>query len=287
MTSPTSQPPSEPGSPLSRASDAHQEWNRALIWGLGVSVGVHFLLLLVYPALVDRMEAHLPEIHRPDPELVDPGVELVLLDELTDLPEEPEEDELPQEVPVDSPPPDPDLPPAEPAEEVGVEPGEEEVDEPGPMDEDEVRRHVAELLRPQTPDPRLWRPDGQAYLELSDEERARLMIYGMMQDWNDSVAVAAALSEGARDWTYTDEEGRRWGLSPGRIHLGDFSVPLPFSFETPPGLRDRANRQQWINEDIARGAAAAAIRETWAERAQEIRRRMDEERERERSGGGG
>ena len=145
------------------------------------------------------------------------------------------------------------------------------------MDEEEDLT-VAERLQPRIIDPRLWLPINPDYTELTDQERAELLLRGMIQSWNDSMAVAEALSERAMDWTYTDDDGRRWGLSPGRLHLGDFSIPLPFSFALPPGRRETLADRQQIRDDLARGAATAIIRETWAERARAIRERLEAER---------
>lgn len=285
---PTPTPDSESPSDTSSSGGLGRE-RRALVWGVGISIAVHLILVALYPVILDRIDPGPSMVELPDRDRTEPSMEVVLLLE-TEPPDEtePEEEapapELPPDPePAEEPAPDPEAVPAPaPAEEGAPDPSPEELGE----EEEELRRHIAERLQPQTPDPRLWAFGDAEYMELSDEERAQLMIYGMLQDWNDSVAVAAALSERATDWTYTDDDGRRWGLSPGRIHLGDFSVPLPFTFDTPPGIRDRVNRDCWIAEDIARGAASQAIRQTWAERAREIRRRMDEERERERSGGG-
>jgi hypothetical protein len=146
--------------------------------------------------------------------------------------------------------------------------------------EEEDRRTAAERLRPQMGDPRLWAPLERALLDLSDVERAEIILRSMVLDWNDSLAVAVALSGDATDWTFTDEEGKRWGLSPGRLHLGDFSIPLPLSFQVPAGRREEFARRDWEMRDILRGTATAEVRRSWAERAREIRQRMDEERAR-------
>jgi len=271
--------PEVPAAPRTKGRGAPERESRAFRWGLGVSVAFHLLALLLYPLIMERITPEATPPTAPTPEVVERGMEVVAFREIPDEldPEEEEPDEVPEDPVVPTPvaPPAADVPAEDP---VDVEVAEPEMD-------DEDRRHIAERLQPQPGDPRLWAPLDQDYMDLSDEERAQLMLRGMLQDWNDSMAVAAALSDAARDWTYTDEEGRRWGLSPGRLHLGDFSVPLPFTFDTPPGLRDRARDRQWILEDLARGAASQAIRETWAERAREIRRRMDEERNRERGEG--
>ena len=137
---------------------------------------------------------------------------------------------------------------------------------------------VAERLQPRIVDSRLWLPLSGEYLGLTDEERAQILLRGMIRSWNDSMAVAEALSQRAMDWTYTDEEGRRWGLSPGRLHLGDFSIPIPFALAPPPGRRNVLADRQLIRDDIARGAVTSVIRETWAERARAIRERLEADR---------
>lgn len=291
---PTPGPDASPPPPVVQSGpEAHRRRGRTvLLWSAGISVGVHIILLALYPLFMASWTPPLRDA--PDRDRPEPGMEFVYLDERPDLPdpdpldEIPEEEpppELPEPEPEPEPEPAPD-PAAEPAVPVAPLPAQEEEEgEPEAVTEEELRRHVAELLQPQIPDSRLWRFGDRPYMELSDEERAQLMLAGMLRDWNDSIAVAAALSERAMDWTYTDDEGRRWGLSPGRLHLGDYAIPLPFTFGTPPGLRDRADRERWINEDLARGAASQMMRETWAERAREIRRRMDEERARQRGGG--
>lgn len=201
--------------------------------------------------------------------------------------------EVVEEAPAEEPAPVPEVVPEEPAvepEPPAPEPA--EVPRPAPPAEpadEEVERirgaTAGERLRPRMGDPRLWAPIDREYTELTDEERAELMLHGMIRTWSDSVAVAAALRADAMDWTHTDEDGRRWGLSPGRLHLGDFSIPLPFQFQSPAAHRERNAQRQWELDDILRGAAAAEVRETWAERAREIRERMEEDRRRNRGGG--
>ncbi len=246
-------------------------------------MGLHVIFLALYPLLMDRLPSD-PDITPDDePELVERGMEVIAFQELMD---EPEPEEEPEEVPEDPVVPTPVAPPPD-------DPADDPVDDPVAADpvevapDEEDRRHIAERLQPQTPDARLWAPLDADYMDLTEEERAQLFLYGMMQDWNDSVAVAAAMAERARDWTVTDSEGRRWGVSPGQLHLGDRTIPLPFNFEAPPAPGSVAAHRQWVYEDLMRGQALQSIRETWAERAQEIRRRMDEERDRQRGSGGG
>ena len=142
---------------------------------------------------------------------------------------------------------------------------------------------TAERMLPRIVDPRLWAPVELQGIELSDIERAELLLGGMIRSWNDSVAIALALSDRATDWTYTDGQGRRWGLSPGRLHLGDFSIPLPLVFRgsAEGSMLQRLERQEleWIRADLERGRIEGEIREVWAERAREMRQRLEAERQ--------
>ncbi len=280
MASPTPDP--DDGSAAPDVSSAPRRERRALTWGIGISIALHAVLLAVYPILMDRLPPPTDPVPDDDPELVERGMEVIAFQELLD---DPEPEEEPEELPDDPVIPTPVAPP--PDDPVDDPIDDPVADDPVEVETDEERRHIAERLQPQTPDGRLWAPLDADYMDLTEEEKAQLLLYGMMQDWNDSVAVAAAMAERARDWTVTDSEGRRWGISSGQLHLGDYSVPLPFSFDVPVAPGSTAAHRQWVYEDLIRGAATQAIRETWAERAQEIRRRMDEERDRQRGSGGG
>ena len=135
---------------------------------------------------------------------------------------------------------------------------------------------VAERLRPGEVDERLWRIDPDL-IELSDRELARLLLAWTIEELGDSALSAEARARAATDWTYTDSEGKRWGISAGRLHLGDLSIPLPFSFSAPPG--SEAARRAWEDAEIARAAASAAARANMQERVKAIRERRDRERE--------
>jgi hypothetical protein len=254
---------------------------RAVRWGLVASVGIHLLGLGLYPLFLASGRAGVAPA---TPRLQDPfdgRIRVLSVRELAlDLADIPDFRVLRAEPPRPLAPIRPPLPPQErgPGVPIPVTPAEEEA----AQQEAARSATVVERLQPTMGDPRLWAPVDREILALTDEERAEMLLRGMIRTWNDSIAVAAALSGQATDWTYTDDEGRRWGLSPGRLHLGDFSIPLPFSFQIPPGRREALARRQWEIDDIERGAVSAQIRETWAERAREIRERM----ERERRGGG-
>ncbi|MDP2958620.1 MAG: hypothetical protein Q8N53_19500 [Longimicrobiales bacterium] len=137
---------------------------------------------------------------------------------------------------------------------------------------------AAERLRPRLQDARLWAPLSRDINELTTEQRLELELAGRIVDWQDSLAVAAEMERALTDWTTTDAQGKRWGVSPGKIHLGDVTLPLPFMFGTPVGRRDEVNRRAWEWEEISRGAATGEVRDSWKDRAQAIRERRDRDR---------
>lgn len=288
MASPDRPVASAPSSAtLSR--DRHRGFPRAVRYGLLISIALHLILLLIYPSFVGIPSGTIlppsDEASPPPPE----GLRLLALRELPpgidaaeprpELPvtEVRDEDEEMERA-------DPFLPPpaVEPSAPGGVGGG-----TPAEQEEREEarRRSAAELLRPGTLDPALF---GDLELPpLSDEERYRLQLAGRLEAWQDSVRTEMERAARATDWSYTDEEGNRWGVSPGRIHLGKFSLPLPFAFSTPPGLRDEIQRRGWESSEIRRGAIEGEIFETQQERIREIRARREAERRDTLPPGGG
>lgn len=275
---------------------------RALRWGFAVSVVLHAVAIVLYPVLMDRTDPETRTAPDRAPQDVMPGLEVIVMRDGPDPGEEeaPDPEETPPELPDPEEPDDPD-PDPDPATDPAADPAADPPRLPADMlpvlpeipqvtalrDADEEELTAGERLRPRPGDPRLWAWLDPEVGQLTDQERAELLLEGLIATWNDSVAVAAALSDQQSDWTYVDEDGRRWGLSPGRLHLGDFSVPLPIQFDVPRFHRESHARRQWEIQDILRGATTAEIRETWSERAREIRERMDAERDRARQGGGG
>jgi hypothetical protein len=240
--------------------------------GLLASALVHLILLALYPALTGVPEGLFPAANSPPDDSAARGVELIelrefaLRDPILVVDPLPAIESPPPESAPDDPSPDDSAPTADALPPpVGDGFGEEE------------ELTIAERLQPRLGDPRVWAPIPSDYMELSDAENAEIILLGMLQSWNDSMAVAEALSDQARDWTFTDSSGRRWGLGPVRLYLGDFSIPLP-AFEFAPGLIEDRLNAGWIAGDLARGAAAAAIQETWSTRARVIRERMEAER---------
>jgi hypothetical protein len=99
-----------------------------------------------------------------------------------------------------------------------------------------------------------------------------------IQAYNDSVAAEVAAAERATDWTVRDKDGKRWGVSPGKLHLGDITLPLPLAFQPPPGRRDEYNSRIRSYNEIEQQSARAQIKDSFEERVKEIRKRKEQER---------
>ncbi len=237
-----------------------------LKWALAASAAFHVLLLLLYQSFfigVSRQEAR-------GPAAAEGRIQGIKIVRIVELPGSPDPDV------VTSPEEEVELPriQVEPIRgdvrgERGLEPS--SVNPSGP---------AAERLRPRAEDLRLWGPVDPALAEVSDLERARLGIEARLGAYNDSIAAFEGAAARALDWTTTDAQGNRWGVSPGRLHLGKFSIPIPNVIGlgvSQTQLQQLADRQ-WEWQEINRGAAAGAVRASWKERGEAIRERKDRER---------
>ena len=119
----------------------------------------------------------------------------------------------------------------------------------------------------------------QSRVELSLEQRLDLDLAARILQYQDSVEAVIAMGSTSTDWTYTDSEGKRWGVTPGAIHLGDITIPLPnFSLGSSKVAEQREVMRVW--DAMQRQAARAMIQDSWKDRAQAIRARRDRERAR-------
>ena len=109
-------------------------------------------------------------------------------------------------------------------------------------------------------------------------ETVRERVAGTLKVFNDSVAAALAAAEKATDWTVKDKDGKRWGVSPGKLHLGDVTLPLPLAFATPPGRRDEVAARNRSYNEIEQQAMRAQIKDSFEERVKAIRERKERER---------
>jgi hypothetical protein len=138
---------------------------------------------------------------------------------------------------------------------------------------------VQDRLRYRMGSGEVWRP--QAPLpadELSPDDVVRARVAAQLQQFNDSVAAEGAAAARATDWTVKDGNGGRWGVSPGSLHLGNVTVPLPFALSTPPGRREEVAGRIRSWTEIQDQAARAEGRQIFDDRVRAIRERADQER---------
>ncbi len=169
-----------------------------------------------------------------------------------------------------------------PAREVPVQ-GPERAD--GPSDEGPAEARdagvgvrAAEVMRVRSSDHRLWRAALPELFELTEAERLQLELAGLLEAWHDSVAIALASESALTDWTMTDGDGNRWGISQGKLHLGSLTLPLPVYFGGNSWQRERATRRAWEDADILNNLNSQAARASWGERAKAIRERKERQR---------
>lgn len=251
----------------SSAADRREEsqrWRRrrdrrGLYVALAASALAHVLLVVLYPFFSGRRPARPLAHHRP-PVREAEGIRVVRIVEVT-TPEA--------------------AAPGDPFELADVE--EPEVVAEGPALADELRLRSPypfsaawERLRLGRGDTRLWLPVDPALAAPTPEQILELRLAVAIEAGNDSAAAEAERARRALDWTHTDGDGRRWGVSPGKIHLGDLTVPLPFGFGPPPDYE--GDRAEWAFRmtDIERAASTLAVRRSWADRRAAMKKRREE-----------
>ena len=235
---------------------------RALAAGIGASAALHVFFVLIYSVVVNQWGPAetviaVESVSRFTSDMRVVRVVEIALPELSVAP--PEVPELTAEAP-------PDFDAGPP---VGVD-----VD----LDEPPRSRRAADVLRVRSSDARLWREAMPELFELTDAERMQLELAGRLEEWTDSVAEVVAAEYALTDWTTTDDQGRRWGVSPGQLHLGSITLPLPFYFGGNAMQREQAARRAWEDQDILNGANGQAVRSSWRERAEAIRNRRNRDR---------
>jgi hypothetical protein len=75
--------------------------------------------------------------------------------------------------------------------------------------------------------------------ELTDVERYLVEFHRRLQALNDSIQGDADREARLRDWTWTDRNGREWGIRDGKIVIDGKEIPIPVG--APFGDRDQEN----------------------------------------------
>lgn len=263
MTQPA---PTPTGGRASR-SDRRRRERRVLFIGLAVSLVVHVIAVGVFggwlqPDPAPPTTATTPRVYVPPS-----GMRVV---EIAGAPE-PEAAEQP-EAPR-RPDPSPELEPAR--EPVAVAPAPET---PAPADD----RTAADRLAPRVVDPRLYEPLVVLPWDPTfDDVEAR--VWAAIELMSDSMLAEADAAVRARDWTIEDPDGGKWGISPGKLHLGKITVPLPISFPVAPSAAEK--NAMWYELDQQQ--ERALILESFRERVKAIRERREREREEARADANG
>jgi hypothetical protein len=246
--------------------DPRTRYRGAFRTGFLISALLHLLAVYLYPRILDTIPEGIMPRGEAAQSFVSGGTALVNLEEVPSS-EEPE-----------TPPEEPDPEAEEPAAAApgGVFPGGDPSD--SIPDEEATGLSAAERLRARPGDLRLWAPIDPSLTALTDEQIMSLRLIAELEARGELAAAEAERARAALDWTYTDDEGKRWGVSPGKLHLGDITLPLPFGFSAPPSVREANQDRYWQWDDIDRGAARALADQTLKERAKAIRERKDRER---------
>lgn len=134
-------------------------------------------------------------------------------------------------------------------------------------------RTAAERLAPRVVDARLWRPMILVPREMTIED-VEARVAAAVELLSDSALAEADAAMRARDWTVEDAEGGKWGISPGKLHLGSLVLPLPiYSVATPQQVESAA---LWFELD--QQLERSLILESFQERVRTIRERRERER---------
>lgn len=265
------------GEELARRESRETGYRRAFRVGLAVSALAHLAVLFFLGRQLRMPDSGYDEAVRPEPRPA-PGLRITRV--RVQAREEAE--------PVPAPPapvrPEPD--PEEP-EETDEEPAAGETEPTPDAGEEPAEERPAsnlDALTPREGDPRLWREfwdEDVARRYLGRGTRADSALRAILGQYLDSLRLSEEQLRRARDWTWTDEDGERWGISPEGIHLGDVTIPLPVGqFLQPTGPKRRELERELRDlRQIRRQEAIDAAQETREDRIEAMEERAREERE--------
>lgn len=249
-----------------RSMPARRAWERRVLWvGLMISLVAHVLIGGIVGAWLEQDTQR--QRPRSEPFVVEPprGLRAVQLAPVPDRaePEPPEEPER-QEPELES---RPVVAQTAPADSLAAD-----------------TLTAGDRLAARVVDPRLWQPMILLPREPTIED-VEARIAAAVELLSDSALADVEAAMRARNWTVEDANGGQWGISPGKLHLGKLTLPLPIWFPVDPGAV--TSQQQWY--ELERQLDRARILESFKERVRAIRERRDRERAERQNGenGGG
>ena len=137
-------------------------------------------------------------------------------------------------------------------------------------------------IRPTYTDPRLWPTPGDVVAApKTATQRLDSVIADLITPYNDSLAVAAGKRKPG-DWTF-ERDGKKYGIDPQYIHLGNFSIPtallgmLPINAQANPVLADRYKASAQLNSDIRSQAQRGMNEADFKKAVRRIRERKERE----------
>ncbi|HKJ93712.1 MAG TPA: hypothetical protein VJ957_11105 [Longimicrobiales bacterium] len=258
-------PHGSPTPPVRRPVRRRIDPDRALGIGIVVSVLLHALLFVLFSRVFLVPTPALSPGRLPPQRTRLPGMQVLNITPTQNAPTVPQA--APQRQPIPKPEAQP-RPQARPPQQAA----------PPRSAEGRPPLSPAERLRPTMGDARLWAPVQvpAAGEEAPNIEDVKARIAARLQLLNDSALAAAEAAAKATDWTFTDKNGEKWGITPGKLHLGKITLPLPLALPPPTG--DAGKREaDWAA--IRDQAAREAARENFKDRVKAIRARKEKEHE--------
>jgi hypothetical protein len=240
--------------------------------GIAASVGLHLVALLLYSGIT-----FIPTVTVTPPARGASTLDGLQLIDVVVADEEEDEEEARDDEAVAEPEPAPEVQVGQEAASTEDPEGQTPLDAVAGDDREWIP--AAERLRVAEVDPRFLtiNPEGQY---MGAEEILGLDLDIALAAVRDSLNAAQDRADDALDWTWTDADGKRWGISPGKIHLGDLTLPLPGwqQMGSSPWNREAEMERARRDAEIDRQAVTGLILQTWEERFRAMRERRDRAR---------
>ena len=143
-------------------------------------------------------------------------------------------------------------------------------------------------ITPSFSDPRLWLPPGPVMgVPRTQSQRADSVLMARLQPHIDSLrAIAEHQGKAPGDWTFT-KDGKKWGMDPKNIYIGDHAIPtailalLPLNRGANPITSNENKMFQREHDEIQFEAQRAMNEEEFNAAVKAIRERKQREHDEE------